>query len=62
MTQMGLGLNMAQKIFATVLTLDEKICSGRNRVFYIDDIVVNQSIVNVNEVKGHLIKNGIVVA
>lgn len=62
MTRMGFGLNVAPKIMtkivAKVLSLDETVNKGTDH--YIDDIVVNESIVTAETVRKHLFQFGLV--
>ena len=61
MTRMGFGLSVAPKIMSRVLlkvlSLSEDIRKGTDA--YIDDIVVNESVVSVLDVKKHLARFGL---
>ncbi|XP_067933083.1 uncharacterized protein [Watersipora subatra] len=62
MTRLGFGLNSApkimSKILSTVLSLDPTVAAGTDH--YIDDILVNKSVVPVEVVRSHLLKFGLV--
>ncbi|XP_067944958.1 uncharacterized protein [Watersipora subatra] len=62
MTRLGFGLNTApkimSKILSTVLSLDPTVAAGTDH--YIDDILVNKSVVPVEVVRSHLLKFGLV--
>ncbi|XP_067933240.1 uncharacterized protein [Watersipora subatra] len=62
MTRLGFGLNAApkimSKILSTVLSLDPTVAAGTDH--YIDDILVNKSVVPVEVVRSHLLKFGLV--
>ena len=61
LTRLGFGLNCAPRIMSVilrkVLSLDARIESATDH--YIDDIVVNESIVSVAEVSSHLARYGL---
>ena len=61
MTRMGFGLNVAPKIMSMilgkVLSLDERVEAGTDH--YIDDIIVNEELVSVEEVRSHLERYGL---
>ncbi|XP_067949646.1 uncharacterized protein [Watersipora subatra] len=62
MTRLGFGLNAApkimSKILSTVLPLGPTVAAGTDH--YIDDILVNKSVVPVEVVRSHLLKFGLV--
>lgn len=62
MTRMGFGLNVAPKIMSRiidkVLSLDETIAKGTDH--YIDDIWIDMDVVEVERVRAHLTRYGLV--
>jgi hypothetical protein len=62
LTRLGFGLNCAprimSKVLQTVLALAEKVQLGTNN--YIDDIMVDESVVSVDQVANHLHNLGLV--
>ena len=61
MTRLGFGLNVAPKIMSRVLgkvlSLDATVAAGTDH--YVDDIIVNESVVSVERVKQHLTEYGL---
>ena len=61
MTRLGFGLNVAPKIMSRVLgkvlSLDATVAAGTDH--YVDDIIVNESVVSVDKVKQHLTEYGL---
>ena len=61
LTCLGFGLSCAPRIMTSilrkVLSLDDRVHRGTDH--YIDDIVMQQSVVGVDEVRAHLIKYGL---
>ena len=61
LTRLGFGLVSAPKIMSMilgkVLSIDEKVRRGTRH--YVDDIIVNEDIVSVEEVRNHLLKYGL---
>ena len=62
MTRMGFGLNVAPKVMSKVLhaVLSLLPSEGRGTDAYIDDIVVNESMVAASAVRAHLLQYGLV--
>ena len=61
LTRLGFGLNSAPRIMThvlrKVLSMDREISEGTDN--YIDDIIVNESIISAEKVKDHLSKYGL---
>jgi len=61
LTRLGFGLNVAPKVMTAIVTkvlsLDEEIQRATNS--YIDDIIVNESVVSSERVRDHLLKFGL---
>lgn len=61
LTRLGFGLSCAPRIMTSilrkVLSLDNEVCRGTDH--YIDDIVVQESVVSVEAVRQHLTKYGL---